>query len=149
MIVKDIMLTPYTIHADSKLKDVVKYFINKKVTGSIVINSQKDIVGILSDKDIYRGLYPSYVDFTTNPELYTDFEKQESRVKEMGDTPIKNLMTKKVITTKPEDNVMKVGALMLARNVHRFPVVDDKGRLIGTISRGHIYRSLFRKKFDF
>ena len=72
------MLTPYTIHADSKLKDVVKYFINKKVTGSIVINSQKDIVGILSDKDIYRGLYPSYVDFTTNPELYTDFEKQES-----------------------------------------------------------------------
>ena len=34
---------------------------------------------------------------------------------------------------------------MLARNIHRIPVIDEQDKLIGVVTRGCNYKALFKK----
>lgn len=136
----------YTIYPDATLRDAAEMLLQYKISGLIVVDKKGTVVGVLSEKDIYRALYPSYRDFYEHPELFTDFKKQEEDIHESFHTPVKDIMSKEVISIDPEDYIMKVGAIMLARNIHRIPVIDKNGKLVGVISRGHIYRTLFKKQ---
>jgi CBS domain-containing protein len=147
MLVRDVMKTEiYTISPEATLNDAVKIIYNNVVSGLVVVDPNKKVLGLLSEKDIYKSLYPGYSDFMKHPEAFTNFENQEKAIHEMGDTPVQDMMTKDVITIKEDDHLMKVGAKMLAREIHRLPVVDDDGLLIGVLTRGMIYRALFRRE---
>ena len=47
---------------------------------------------------------------------------------------IRDWMTKEVITVSPSVSMMKASRLMKDHNVHRLPVVDDDGKLVGIVS---------------
>ena len=47
---------------------------------------------------------------------------------------VKDLMTKNVITVKPTDTVNQVADLLFEHHFTGVPVVDDSGKLLGTIS---------------
>lgn len=135
----------YTVFPKATLKEAMKLMIKKKISGLVVINENKGLVGIISEKDIYRTLYPSYSEFYASPVLFTDFEAQEKEIKNKLTGDVESVMTRNVITVLPDDNVMKVGAIMLAKNIHRIPVLDQKDRLVGVVTRGCIYKTLFKK----
>ncbi len=146
MTIKQVMYkNVYTILPEADLKAAMKLMIKKKTSGLVVVDQDKNILGILSEKDIYRSFYPSYNDFYNNPELFTDFESQEKEIKNKLLNQVKSVMTTPVISVKPTDQVMKVGAIMLAKNIHRIPVVNEKERLVGVVTRGCIYKTLFKK----
>jgi CBS domain-containing protein len=42
--------------------------------------------------------------------------------------------------------VMRAGAMMLAKGIHRMPVISE-GKLVGIVTRSRIYRHVFRDKF--
>ena len=52
---------------------------------------------------------------------------------------IAEVMTRNVLTCKPEDSVDDVMAVMTARRVRHLPVVDD-GKLIGLVSIGDVVK---------
>lgn len=146
MKIKKVMKTEiHAIGPEATLKEAVAKLFEYNISGLIVVDQQNKPVGVVSEKDIYKTLYPSYNDFYNHPESFTKTEKQEKVIQENADLPVKNFMTSEVIKVRPDDPVMKVGALMLAHNIHRLPVVDDDGNLVGVVSRGSIYRNLFRK----
>ena len=64
-----------------------------------------------------------------------------------SDKKIKNIL-KEPITTTPETPLVQVGALMLARGVHRLPVMEND-KIVGIITRRGIYRAIFNYLFDF
>ena len=84
----------------------------------------------------------------TSPEIYTDFQKQEHSVHEKENVRVQDIMTREPLTIFPDAHLMQAGALMLARHIHRIPVIDSKNKLVGVISRGMVYRSIFRKEFQ-
>lgn len=47
---------------------------------------------------------------------------------------LKNWMTREVITVTPETSMMKVSKILKDKDIHRVPVVDDQGRLMGIVS---------------
>jgi acetoin utilization protein AcuB len=51
---------------------------------------------------------------------------------------IHEIMTKKPITTRPETSVSDALDLMHAKKVHRIPVLDAKGRLVGIVSESDL-----------
>ena len=150
MRVRDIMKKDvYTISPQATLKEAIEKLYELKVSGLIVANEKNEVVGILSEKDVYRAFYPSYEDFYNSPELFTDYKKQEAEIKNKTNVLVQEVMTQKVIKIDPDEYIMKVGSIMLSRNIHRLPVVNKNGKLVGVISRGCIYRSLFRKQLGF
>ena len=69
----------------------------------------------------------------------------ESAAKKFSNTKVSEIMTKDVITTTPDAEVVDVLALMLEKDVNRVPVLE-KGVLVGIVSRGDIVFSIYKRK---
>jgi CBS domain-containing protein len=136
-----------TIYEEATLLEAVRLFSDHQISGLLVVNKSKEMVGLLSEKDVYRAMYPDYHDFYTHPEAFLDFEAMESRANEIKHCPVKQIMIRNVYTVSENDPLMKVGAIMLARHINRLPVVDRHGSLIGIVSRRDIYQAIFQEEF--
>ena len=126
-------------------QEVVKIFLKHKISGAPVVDENDNLIGLISEKDLFRILYPFYQSYYEHPEWYTDFEAREDKASEIKGHLVESFMTKNVITGNPETPIMAAGALMLARGIHRLPVVKD-GKIIGIVSREDIYRKILKKK---
>ena len=61
-------------------------------------------------------------------------------MREIRDVTVGELMTKDVVTVKPETSIAELRKLMTDHNVNAFPVVDDAGALVGLVSRLDLFR---------
>jgi CBS domain-containing protein len=59
---------------------------------------------------------------------------------------VDRVMTRKVITVKPEDWVLDAANLMLEHKISGLPVVNDDGRLVGIITESDIFRILVESR---
>jgi len=92
---------------------------NKRIGAVLVRDKAKAIVGVLSERDIVRALA------NTGPEI---LQKKVS-----------DLMTRQVVTCRPEDTVDHVMGLMTERRIRHVPVVEG-GKLLGIVSIGDVVK---------
>lgn len=105
---------------------------------------QGKVVGVVSEKDIFRALYPSVTEFYNNPELWMEEAELEGNAKAIAAKQVKDIMTKGVVTAPPDTPIMQAGAMMLAHRVHRI-VVMESGRLVGIATRSDVFQNVFKK----
>lgn len=90
-----------------------------KGIGSVLVLSDGSIAGILSERDIVRGL------------------------SELGtaclDKPVAELMTRTVVTCSPQERIDRVMELMTDGRFRHVPVVEH-GRLVGLVSIGDVVK---------
>ncbi len=140
---KELMHSPVlTLPFDTTYEDAATFLLKSGIKGCPVVNESGDVIGMISDKDLYKVLFPYYRSFYENPESYTDPEKRESKIQEIRKNPIERFMSREVVSVSPDDPIMKVGAIMLARSIHRMPVMDENGKLVGIVTRGDIYKTI-------
>lgn len=83
-------------------------------TGALVVSSDGRMVeGIISERDIVRGLRGIGTDLLSKP--------------------VRDLMTAEVLTCAPGDRAAGIMALMVSRRVRHLPVVVN-GKLVGIVS---------------
>lgn len=58
---------------------------------------------------------------------------------------IKDIMTSKLITIRPEDTVKKALDIMNENKINGTPVIDEDGYLVGMIVKADIYRFLIEE----
>ena len=130
-----------TIPLGSTYEEAAKAFYDRQVSGMPVVDAQGQVVGVLSDKDLYRVLFPWYKSFLEDPVEYTDFEAREAKIEEVRHKSIEGFMSRQVFSVESDTPIMKAGAMMLAHSIHRLPVIDG-GKLVGIVTRSDIYRSI-------
>ena len=112
-------------HVESTTPDTTLYSVawtlKTRGIGALVIVSEDRarIVGIVSERDIVRGL----------------IEHGEHLLA----LPVSRVMTSPVLTCAPEDRVTAVMARMTRHRVRHLPVVD-RGRLCGLVSIGDLVK---------
>ena len=145
MKVRELMLKKFiTLRPENTYEEAVDLLYKNNVNGAPVVNKNNELVGYVSEKDLFRILYPYYQSYYEHPENYTDGEKREEKVQEIRLHPVEIFMTKTPLTVTPDMPVMNAGALMLANRVHQFPVVENN-KVVGMISRDLIYKSVLKK----
>lgn len=141
MHIRDVMTTEVrTIPITATYEDAARLLHDAHLSGAPVMDGDR-VVGILADKDLYKGLYPYYRSFAEDPTSYLDHEAREMKMEEIRHMSVEHFMTKDVLCAHPDEPVMRAGAVMLAHHVHRLPVMED-GKLIGIVTRADIYRML-------
>lgn len=85
--------------------------------GSLPVCEGPDLVGIVTDRDIVVRSVAHGQDITT--------------------TPVREVMTRTVVTASPETDVHQVAALMSGQQIRRLPVVENN-RLVGMVSLGDL-----------
>lgn len=117
------------------------------VSGLPVVDNGK-LVGMISEKDLFKALYPRYEDYLRDPEAYKDQEAQEDEIEAFRKKPVEKYMTRKIFTIGPDSPVLRAGGLMLAHGIHRLPVVED-GKLVGIVTREDIYGAVLKHHLGF
>jgi CBS domain-containing protein len=126
--------------------EVARILVENKISGAPVVDEAEKIIGVVSEKDLFRAVYPSYNEFYESPESHLDFEELEEEAGGAGDKKVEEFMSARLITADPETPVLKIGALMVASGIHRVPVVKD-GKVVGMVSRRDIYRAILKERF--
>ncbi len=147
MLVRAIMKTDFlSAQEDISYKEAAKILLGSSRGCLFVLDQVGVLVGVVSEHDLFRVLYPFYSSYYLNPELYTDAEEREGKIDEIQNHPVKSFMTKQVIHTESDWPIMKAGALMLAKGIRRLPVLEQ-GKLVGVITRREVYRELCKQHF--
>jgi len=108
-----------SLGAGDPVADAVALLAEKRIGAVLVLDGGK-VAGILSERDIVRGL---------NSFGPTFFEKRVS-----------DLMTRDVVTCTPETSVPELMGMMTARRFRHVPVVTDQG-LLGIVSIGDVVKT--------
>lgn len=131
---------------DYTMKQAAEILFRNKISGAPVVNEKDWVIGILSEKDVFRTLHPSFREFVFSEEKLSDFDDPEIGLKKLEKKTVKDCMHKDVVVARTDAEIMKIGALMLAKNYNRVPVVKHK-KIVGMVSRREIYHSIFKKYF--
>lgn len=57
---------------------------------------------------------------------------------------ISKIMTRNVITVRPEDSIIRAAQIMLEHKVGGLPVIDESGALVGMITESDVFRMLVK-----
>lgn len=148
MIVSDIMSRDVmTITPDTSYRDVWKIIFDTRCHTIPVVSNQKKLVGIITRKDLLARMYPNYQDVLEFLETSQDFEEMEDRIKELAPIKVKDIMCKTVIFSRETTLVMRALSRMIVRHVDQLPILNDDDEVVGVVTKGDIFYSLFQKNF--
>jgi len=149
MKVRDIMsVNVITILEGTPYEEVARILHCCGKSGAPVVDQDGNLIGAVSEKDLFRILYPFYKSYYEHPECYADLEERENKIDEIRCNPVESFMSRDLVTIDSDAPVMRAGALMLSRNINRLPVVEN-GQLVGIVSRKDIYRRILQNHFGF
>ncbi|MGO9386982.1 MAG: CBS domain-containing protein [Methanobacterium sp.] len=142
-------------HVDDKITDIAQTLRENKISGAPIVDKEDKVIGIISEGDIMRLLevhsprinliLPSPLDWIELPiRMKYEFDEIAEDMNKAASVHISEIMTKKVITTKEDDDISDAAQLMDTHSVNRLPVVDDEGKLIGIVTRGDLISALVR-----
>ncbi len=108
----------WSVRPDDTVFEAVRMMAEKGV-GALVVMEDDRLVGIISERDYARKII---------------LEGKASR-----DTPVSEIMTRKVLCVSPDRTVDECLALMSDKRARHLPVVEDK-RVVGVLSIGDMVK---------
>ncbi len=106
MKIKDLMKKPVVTEKDVSLSDAAKVM-NKYSINSLIVVKDRRIVGIVTHHDLIKY-------FGQNKKVF-------------------EIMTKSVLTVRDDDKIQKAIEIVREKEIGIFPVVDNKGDLVGIL----------------
>lgn len=134
-----------TVTPKAKFRELWKAIFKKQVHALPVVNEEKKIIGIISEEDLLRLLYPDYRDLVNDFVRARDFEEMEEKLHDLVDLEASHVMCSRVIFTRPDTPLMRALSRMLVRGVRQLPVISHNNQLIGMVSKGDIFDALFKR----
>jgi CBS domain-containing protein len=152
MLVKDVMTKkPVVATTGMPLRDAVA-LLRKHHIGGLPVMEGDDLAGMLTESDIIAQLetgrisddlwLPSPLEVIEIPiREYINWEKTKHALRNIGDTPVKKVMTHRVVTATEDMDIEAAASLMLKEGITRLPVVRGK-KLVGIIARADIVQGV-------
>lgn len=109
---------------DDSVYDAISVMADKEVGALLVLNGGKP-VGLVSERDYARKVILSG--------------------RSSKDTPVRDIMTKRIICTNPKQTIEECMAVMTDKRVRHLPVIDRK-ELVGMISIGDLVKAIIHEQ---
>jgi CBS domain-containing protein len=148
MQVKEIMTSEVvTVSTTDSVEQCAKLLQEHDISGLPVLDEAGKVAGMITEGDLIRRASrvkaPGYLEilggliYLGSPKKFVD-ELQRAMSLEAG-----QLMSKNLVSIKPDDTVEKAATLMVEKKISRLPVIDENGKLLGIVSRRDIMGSLY------
>lgn len=135
-----------TATPETSLLQVCELIFKKNVHSLPIVDKDEKLVGIISKEDLLTKLYPTYGEIIPDFSMGEDFEDLKGKFEKLKNWNVEKIMNRRVIYTRPESNVMRALSRMIVRNVRQLPVLDDDERVMGMISKGDIFKGMFKQR---
>jgi CBS domain-containing protein len=114
----------WSIAPDASVYEALELMAEKNV-GALLVLEEGELVGIISERDYARGVV--------------------LRGKTSKDTPVREIMTERVVYVRLEQMVEECMALMTDKRIRHLPVLAE-GQLIGVISIGDVVKDVIAEQ---
>lgn len=151
MQIRDIMTEDViTVTTSDSVEMCARLLQENNISGLPVLDEAGRVAGIVTEGDLIRRASrvkaPGYLEvlggliYLGSPKKFVE-ELQRAMSLEAG-----QLMSKKVISVKPDQTVESAATLLVEHNISRLPVIDESGKLVGIVSRRDIMNCLYGSK---
>jgi CBS domain-containing membrane protein len=128
------------VEPDTPLAEVAEAMGQQGVSGVPVVDENRRVVGVVSEKDFLRGMG------VRESQNFMTLVASCLRTKGCVALPIKkqtagDLMSAPAVTVLPGTRVKDLAELFAARHINRAPVTDAEGLLVGIVSRGDLVKA--------
>jgi len=127
------------------LLGVAKIIFGSRING-VPVCRDKEVIGFITDTDILSQFFPSTSEYMKDPLHEGDFEGMEKKLDSILSLPASKIMSRNPKTITAETPLLKAQSMMIVNKIGRLPVVDEKNKLVGILSKGDIFRSLVGEK---
>jgi CBS domain-containing protein len=131
------------VRIGTTVAETANLLIKNHISGAPVVDAEERVVGFLSEKDIFRAMYPNAKSAAFDQKFWADFVRQDRQPADVRRLRVEDLMNRDIITVKPTDPVLEVGAVMLSKGIERI-LVMDRGRLAGLVARRDVFHAILR-----
>lgn len=146
MKVHEVMSTSLkTATKKTPFRELWKAIFQLHIHGIPVLDAKAKVIGIIAEEDLVKPLYPNHVEFVEDFVTISNFEEMEEKVHDLVGLSAGDVMNPQVIFTRPDTPILRALSRMIVRNVRQLPVITDEGKLVGLISKGDVFDSLFRQ----
>jgi len=137
---------PVVVKSETPLKEAVQILAERRISGLPVVDDAGKLVGIISETDLMwqeTGVTPpAYIMFLDSV-IYLqnpgNYERDLHKV--LGQT-VGEVMSKNPITISANKSLKEAAKVMQEHSVHRLPVLDSEGQVIGILTRGDVIRAM-------
>ncbi|MEM9770864.1 MAG: CBS domain-containing protein [Cyanobacteria bacterium P01_D01_bin.73] len=137
---------PIAVTPETSMKEAIQLLAENRISGMPVLDAQQKLVGVISETDLlwqesgvdvppYIAILDSVI-YLKNPVTF-----EQELHKAVGAT-VADAMTTKVKTTTPEITLREASRKLHGDGVHRLPVLDEAGKVVGILTRGDIIRAM-------
>ena len=144
---KEIMSSPVvTIHEDEEFSKVEELFTQHGIYYLPVVDSEKKVVGLISQKYLYKMHSPRKIvseqmeyrpDIIIDGDAFYDKETLDSYI-------LRNIMLKDPLVLKGDESVKLAISHMVKRHLGCIPIVDGEQSIIGMVINEDIIRLIGR-----
>ena len=137
---------PIVVRPETPLNEAIKILAERRISGLPVVDDASQLVGIISETDLMwqeTGVTPpAYIMFLDsviylkNPATY-----ERDLHKALGQT-VGEVMSRDPVVILPDKPLKDAAQLMHERSIHRLPVLDVEGHIVGILTRGDIIRAM-------
>lgn len=140
--VHEVMTTKVvTVTPDTDFKSIARLLQRHHVNLLPVIDKEHHVVGVVSEADLLTKVEWQGRKRPGRIERWLLLEEELSKAE---GTLASRVMTRRVVTTRPEVTVSRAAHLMMFNHVKAIPVVDENDRLVGIVSRADLLKSFVR-----
>ena len=123
MLAKDIMTKHVvTVTPETTINDAIKLLVENEISGLIVVNPDKDVIGVISEKDLMVAFDWLGVTKAT----------------------IRDYYNKAIVSVSEDTPIEEINRLLVLKNIKRVPVLRGT-KLAGVVSRRDILKFIFEK----
>jgi CBS domain-containing protein len=141
-LVKDLMTTQVvTVAPETTFKEIVGRLAEHRVSALPVVDDDGLVLGIVSEADLL--LKEEFPDPDQDIPPFWTRRRRLERDKAAGATA-RDLMTVAVVSISGDATVPEAARRLHTAKVKRLPVVDERGRLVGIVSRGDLLKVFSR-----
>jgi acetoin utilization protein AcuB len=119
-----------TINEDDSMQDAMKLMKQHSIRMLPVLKNGV-LVGVVTDRDLKRASASDATTLDVHELLYLI-----SKIK------VKNIMSKSPVAVSPDLTVEETAEILLNNKISGVPVVDEKGKVVGTITQTDLFRVL-------
>ena len=140
----DIMVTRViTMNPEDSVVEVVEIMSQNRVSGVPVVDADRRVLGVISEKDILFRLVGETTD------NFMALLARCLRSKGCCAMPVRNLkarevMTAPAVTIQEDVYLAEIAELLTQKRINRIPVTDPEGRLVGIITRTDIVNATLK-----
>lgn len=132
ILAKEVMSSPVvSISITAPVAEAWKLFHQRRFRHVPVVTEAQQIVGILSDRDVWR-------------EAAGIHKQPMAEGLSLSDLTVQDIMTAPVLTAHPDTEIRTIARVMFEERIGAMPIVHEAGNPVGIVTRSDILRTVMK-----